>query len=923
MKRMLINATQQEELRVAIANGQHLLDLDIEVPSADQKKGNIYKARITRVEPSLEACFVDFGSDRHGFLPMKEINPSCYKESASKSSGRVSIRDAVTEGQEIIIQVTKEERGNKGAALTTNISLAGRYMVLMPTNSRAGGVSRRIEGEDRQHIRDLLKQMEIPSSMGLIVRTACVGRDLEELQWDLDYLLHLWSAIETAAAKRKAPFLIYQESNLIIRALRDYLRNDIGEILVDSEATFNEAREFMQQVMPHNLRKLKLYEDRVPLFNRYQIETQIESAFAREVHLPSGGSIVIDNTEALVAIDINSARSTKGTDIEETAYHTNLEAAEEIARQYRLRDLGGLVVIDFIDMNSRRHQKEVEDRLRDAVKMDKARIQIGKISRFGLLEMSRQRLRPSLGESSKETCPRCDGQGRIRSIESLSLSLLRLMEEESMKDLSGQIIAEVPTEVANFLLNEKRASIRVLEERSKIDILVLANSQLEHPKFEIRRIRKGSESADPSYSQTSEEKVDVIATQLSQASVSIDKPAVARISPPQPAPHRQSDTKKGPGLLSRVFSFLGGSNEEETKPETKKKVSKKRGRRPAQRGNTQARKGQGGNRNQRSRHGNKQAASDESQQKNQQQKKKVGKKKTGKKKTSRRRPNPRQNQNQSQNQNKNPDQGQEQAKKQAAGNDSAKGPATPAKETNKAQHGGTQDSGKDQNSKTEKPDTKPEAPRKQPRRRRSPYKTAGRDNRKTNPKDSSQQPTESGQTTATNKPAEDKQATAAAKPVESQKKTETAKQPVASKPAGENKKPAVSKSAEAGKPVDTKAPAKAKDSNKIDVATEAKAQVKTTVKAEPKKPAASKAPTDAKKKTESKTPAKPSEASTSKQKDSRAKSSTGLDNAPPAASEPPPGLYKLKSSSDGKIQVEPLKKNALQASIEASRKKPE
>jgi len=593
MKRMLINATQPEELRVAIANGQQLLDLDIEVPSADQKKGNIYKAKITRVEASLEACFVDFGSDRHGFLPMKEINPSCYKDSASKTDGRPKIREVVSEGQEIIVQVTKEERDHKGAALTTNISLAGRYMVLMPTNGRAGGVSRRIEGEERQQIKEQLKQLEVPKTMGLIVRTACVGRDLEELQWDLDYLLHLWSAIEKAAETRKAPFLIYQESNLIIRALRDYLRNDIGEILIDSESTFNEAREFMQQVMPHNIRKLKLYTDRTPLFNRYQIESQIESAFSRQVHLPSGGSIVIDNTEALIAIDVNSARSTKGAGIEETAYHTNLEAAEEIARQFRLRDMGGLVVIDFIDMTNRRHQKDVEDRLRSSVKMDKARIQVGRISRFGLLEMSRQRLRPSLGESSKETCPRCDGQGRIRSVESLSLSILRLMEEESMKDFSGQIIAEVPTSVANFLLNEKRDAVRILEQRSKISILILANNQMKHPRFEIRRIRKDEVSDEASFEQTTETKVDVIANQVTQANIALDKPVVSRIAP-QRAPARQATATaaetKNPGLLARVFSFLSGSAEEETqKPDNRsKKTTNKRSKKTTRRGSSQS-----------------------------------------------------------------------------------------------------------------------------------------------------------------------------------------------------------------------------------------------------------------------------------------------------------------------------------------------
>ncbi|MDX1554489.1 MAG: Rne/Rng family ribonuclease, partial [Xanthomonadales bacterium] len=416
MKRMLINATQPEELRVAIAEGQKLLDLDIEVPALEQKKSNVYKGKVTRVEPSLEACFVDFGSERHGFLPLKEISPSCYHPSARDEGGKVTIKNAVREGQELIVQVEKEERGNKGAALTTYISLAGRYLVLMPTNPKAGGVSRRISGDEREELREQLQSVIAPDNVGIIVRTAGVGRDAEELQWDLDYLLQLWEAIEKAAASKSAPFLIYQESNLFIRALRDHLRNDVGEILVDNPTVFNDARKFVEQVMPHNLRKLKLYEDDVPLFNRFQIETQIESAFSRMVELPSGGILVIDHTEALISIDINSARATKGADIEETALHTNLEAADEIARQLRLRDIGGLIVIDFIDMMDRKNQRAVEERLRKALQIDKARVQTGRISRFGLLEMSRQRLRPSLGESSQETCPRCDGHGTVRSI---------------------------------------------------------------------------------------------------------------------------------------------------------------------------------------------------------------------------------------------------------------------------------------------------------------------------------------------------------------------------------------------------------------------------------------------------------------------------------------------------------------------------
>ncbi|MEX0900163.1 MAG: Rne/Rng family ribonuclease [Gammaproteobacteria bacterium] len=489
MKRMLINATQAEELRVAMVDGQKLYDLDIESRSREQKKGNIYKARITRVEPSLEAAFVDYGSERHGFLPLKEIARS-YFRSGAEDAGKTGIRDLVAEGTEILIQVEKEERGNKGAALTTYISLAGRFLVLMPNNPRAGGVSRRIDGEDRAELREALAQLDMPEGMGVIIRTAGVGRGTEELQWDLDWLVRLWKEIDDAASGRRAPFLVHQESNAIIRALRDGLRGDIGEVLVDDSATFAQAHEFVEQVMPQQLPRLKLYDDPVPLFSRYQIESQIESAFAREVRLPSGGALVIDHTEALVSIDINSARATRGADIEETALNTNLEAADEIARQLRLRDLGGLVVIDFIDMEPSRNQRAVEDRLRDALEHDRARVQIGRISRFGLLEMSRQRLRPSLGESSHTTCPRCDGQGTIRGVESLALSVLRLVEEDAMKEKTGRVIAQVPVEVATFLVNEKRAAIATLEARHSVAIMVLPNEHFQTPRFEIVRQRE-------------------------------------------------------------------------------------------------------------------------------------------------------------------------------------------------------------------------------------------------------------------------------------------------------------------------------------------------------------------------------------------------------------------------------------------------
>jgi ribonuclease E len=576
MKRMLINATQPEELRVAIADGQQLFDLDIEVPSQEQKKSNVYKGKITRVEPSLEACFVDFGSARHGFLPLKEICESAYSKKPSKKGGKLAIRDVVSEGQEIIVQVEKEERGNKGAALTTYISLAGRYLVLMPTNPSAGGVSRRIIGNDRDHLREQLQKVTTPDNVGIIIRTAGVGRDAEELQWDLDYLLQLWAAIEQAAASRTAPFLIHQESNLFIRALRDHLRNDIGEILIDNETVFNDAREFMQQVMPHNLSKLKLYSDQVPLFNRYQIESQIESAFARTVHLPSGGAVVFDHTEALLSIDINSARATKGVDIEDTAFNTNMESAHEIARQLRLRDLGGLIVIDFIDMTSRKHQREVEECLRKAMQIDKARVQIGRISRFGLLEMSRQRLRPSLGESSQETCPRCDGHGTIRSVESLALSILRLVEEEVMKEYTGQIIVQAPTEVINFLHNEKRAALAEVESRHKVPIVMLANQYLVTPHFEILRVRKSDISEAPSYSRIDQPEAQVIANERSQANaVAPVGPAVKRIVPDRPAPARTEE--KAPGLFARLAQiiFPHAKEDEKSKPVKKKSTAKK------------------------------------------------------------------------------------------------------------------------------------------------------------------------------------------------------------------------------------------------------------------------------------------------------------------------------------------------------------
>ena len=569
MKRILINATQPEELRVAMVDGQRLYDLDLEVLSKEQKKANVYKGRITRIEPSLEACFVDYGSERHGFLPLKEISRSYFKSGADLS-GRINIREVLQEGQELVVQVDKEERGNKGAALTTFISLAGRFMVLMPNNPRAGGVSRRVEGDDRDELREAMASLQIPDGMGVIIRTAGVGRSAEELQWDLNYLLQMWDAIEKASHERSAPFLIYQESNVVIRALRDYVRGDIGEILVDDEKMYNEAHAFMEKVMPQSLPKLKRYDDRVPLFSRFQIESQIENAFGREVRLPSGGALVIDHTEALVAIDVNSSRATRGSDIEETALRTNLEAADEVARQLRLRDLGGLIVIDFIDMGPAKNQRDVEDRLRDALKMDRARVQVGKLSRFGLLEMSRQRLRPSLGESTQVICPQCNGEGRIRGIESLSLSVLRLIEEEAMKERTSRVVAQVPVTVATFLLNEKRSILAGIEQRCGVNVVLVPNPHLDMPKYDIQRMRD-DEVRQPGATNTSYKLVTAPEPPPLPSSErnreAPEQPAVKGLSPSTPAPVSAAPQPSGPGLLVRAWRALFGTGEKKTTPE--------------------------------------------------------------------------------------------------------------------------------------------------------------------------------------------------------------------------------------------------------------------------------------------------------------------------------------------------------------------
>lgn len=608
MKRMLINATQLEELRVALVDGQRLYDLDIESPGHEQKKANIYKGKITRIEPSLEAAFVDYGAERHGFLPLKEIAKTYFPKGYT-FQGRPNIKDVVKEGQEVIVQIDKEERGQKGAALTTFISLAGSYLVLMPNNPRAGGISRRIEGDERSALKEALSELNVPKEMGLIVRTAGVGKSKEELEWDLNVLLHHWEAISTAADERPAPFLIHQESNVIFRALRDYLRRDIGEVLIDSPKVYEQVRNHIQLIRPDFLQRVKQYEGDVPLFSHYQIESQIESAFQREVRLPSGGSIVIDPTEALTSIDINSSRATKGGDIEETAFQTNLEAAEEVARQLRLRDVGGLVVIDFIDMTPTRHQREVENRLRDSLSQDRARIQVARISRFGLMEMSRQRLRPSLGESANNVCPRCNGQGTIRSSDSLALSILRLIEEEAIKDNTIQVHSQVPVDVATYLLNEKRQSVNHIEKRHNVKIVIIPNHHLETPHFEVLRVRDDEvpESASFELVQKPEQTESTVSITLTQDKAKLEEPALKGLQAPSAAPTpaapaAQPQTTPNVSLPSRLARWFTGlfTSDEETSTEKRQQSTPNRSQ------NQRSHQGRGrnrrsGNRNSRNR----------------------------------------------------------------------------------------------------------------------------------------------------------------------------------------------------------------------------------------------------------------------------------------------------------------------------------
>ena len=592
MRRMLFNATQPEELRVAIVNGQTLVDLDIESVSKEQRKSNIYKAVITRIEPSLEAAFVDYGCERHGFLPFKEISPSCFSDTGNSGSGR--IQDLLREGQELIVQVDKDERGNKGAALTTYISLAGRYLVLIPNNPNSGGVSRRITGEERNDLRDVITKLEIPAGMSIIARTAGIGRSEEELQWDLNYLAQLWFAIEEAAKNQDGVFLIYQESSLVIRAIRDYFNYEIGEILIDNREIYEQASQFMAHVMPANVDRLKFYHDDVPLFSRFQIEHQIETAYSRHVSLPSGGAIVIDHTEALVSVDVNSARAIRGLDIEHTALNTNLEAADEIARQLRLRDLGGLIVIDFIDMDVQRNQREVEARLHEALRQDRARIQVGKISRFGLLELSRQRLRPSLGESNYISCARCHGTGFIRGTDSSALHVLRIIQEEAMKENTSALHVQLPVDVATYLLNEKRAEIYDIEVRLKVNVVLVPNIHLETPTYNITRLRH--EDVKPNETLASYKMVEKNAEELVMASAEQKakpvrpKAVVQGITSAQPAPIREDKSRES-SLLDKFFSWFKPASTEEEKTahepsqsQDKSKASQERGRVRGRRG---------------------------------------------------------------------------------------------------------------------------------------------------------------------------------------------------------------------------------------------------------------------------------------------------------------------------------------------------
>ena len=812
MKRMLINATQEEELRMAMVDGQRLYDLNIEAPASQRKKANIYKGKITRIEPSLEAAFVDYGGDRHGFLPLKEISSEYFVKDA-KSSGKTNIKDVLKEGQDIVVQVDKEERGNKGAALTTFVSLAGRFIVLKPNKSRSGGVSRRIVGQDRDAARKSLNEIIIPDDMSVILRTAGIDRTAEELAWDLENLLTVWTAILNVVLERPSPFLIYRESDSVVRALRDYLTNEIGEILIDDEQTYKDAVEHVEQTMPHNIKKIKHYVDPVPLFTRFQIESQIESAFAHTVHLPSGGSIVIDHTEALVSIDINSARATKGGDIEATALNTNLEAADEVARQLRIRDLGGLVVIDFIDMGPSKHQRDVENRLRDAVRQDRARVQIGKISRFGLLEMSRQRLRPSIGESSHMTCPRCSGFGTIRSVESLALAILRLVGEEARKERTSKVIAQLPVEVSTYLLNEKRDWVQSLEDRNDTQVVLVANPLLETPHYEVRRVRDDQtdlpENTGVSYS-LADTAPEPESPQAILERKAIEAPVVGTLKPSKPAPKREEPLPepkaKKKGLFASIVSLFTGDDEDEKQTQSRRS-----------KGGQQSRGGRGQQSNRRggeSRGGQRKPAQKKTASR------KASSKKTAKKTDTRRKPAQKegqQQQQQDQQDQQRPDQGDEnknEPKRSARSRRSRGGRRRRRSEEKPEQTADTQPQTNDAPQQESESESQAETPKKRAPRKKAPVKQA-----------EEQQATE--QTTADNAPAAEKPSGPPRARTDAERTTDTESKP---KPR-RRRKPAADK-------------AEAKPEAKPETKTASEPKVESKPDAEPKPKAESKPAAD-------------------------------------------------------------------------------
>lgn len=905
-----------------MVNGQKLYDLDIEVPSREQKKSNIYKAKITRVEPSLEAVFVNYGAERHGFLPFKEIAREYIDESAKDDKGKINIKAAIKVDQEIIVQVEKEERGNKGAALTTFISLAGRFLVAMPHNPKAGGVSRRIEGEDRDQVRKVLSELSMPKGMGVIVRTAGVGRSTEEMQWDLDSLAQVWGSIEKASKERSAPFLIYQESDIVVRALRDHYKSDVGEIIIDSKEFFDRAHTFMEMVMPNALNKLKLFEEKLPLFNRFQIESQIETAFSREVNLPSGGAIVIDHTEALISIDVNSARATKGSDIEATAKNTNLEAADEIARQLRIRDLGGLVVIDFIDMLKNNNQREVEQRLRNAVYEDRARVQTTRISRFGLMEMSRQRLRPSLGESSQIVCPRCTGQGTIRDTESLSLAVLRLLEEEALKDNTGRILVKIPVDCATYILNEKRTNIAELENRHKVHVVIIPDPNLETPHFDIERVRESDthrheSNYKNSFELTTEDTTPAYNPLDDKDSKKTEQAVVQRISHSQPkppsTPEPQEKEVSEAGFISRIISSLFGSD---TKKEEEDEEAKKKQQNSNNRGRRQQR---GGRRNNNRNNQNRNNRNKNNQNHNQ-------------------------NQNQN-NQNKNKNDADSNNKNIAKNDQSKNDKSQNQNDNSKNQQSKNDDSQNKQNNAQNKPNNGESKPRNNRNRNRNRNQRKPNPNKQTEqgnnvsdkPKQDNQSPSidqaKPPQSTE-NKPkqAEQKQQDNKPKPVEQQQQQPKAKQTEERKP---NRKPRVQSDASVNKEQQSKPqekpmsdPATATTAPKKDAAPVKKEQAKAVSKTETKVAQETKSSTQPNVKAEDKPKRKPRAPSKPKSETkAKAASTENKGQEKPAKTEQkkqtPPIAKKVTPSTEKKKVVNDKKPASPEKKPEPAAKKAE